>query len=127
MSLDEEIERAENTIGSMSLSDANLRLAVTMTRLTDNVSTLSGSVSTLTGSVQTLTQDINGGSGVRTEIKDLRRDLRDTNSNVDGLANKMNGAQKMLWRVVWFLCIVGIITLISDMKNIAPLLIKGLE
>lgn len=125
---DSEIDRAEKILSSMSISDANMRLMLNMTRLTDTVSTLSSTVTSLTVSVRDLTQDVNGVQGVRSELKDIRRDVRDNDRKTDSLADKMDKAQVVLWRVVWFLTIVGLITLVSDIRYFAPhLLTEGLK
>lgn len=119
-SFSEEIDKAEKVLSSMSITDANMRLILNMARLSDNVSSLSTTVSTLTSSVQSLTQDVNGVSGVRIEIKD-------TNRKVDNLGEKITRAEIILWRVVWVLCIIGLATILSDVRSIAPLLKEGLK
>lgn len=125
---DSEIDRAEKILSSMSMSDANMRLIVNMARLTDTVSTLSSTVTSLTVTVRDLTADVNGVQGVRSELKDIRRDVRDNDRKTDALADKIDKAQAVLWRVVWFLAVVGVVTVVGEIRWFAPhLFTEGLK
>lgn len=125
--MDEAIDRTEKMISSVSIGEVTLKLVLTTAKLTDNVNALSDTVGTLTDTVATLTQDVNGGTGVRVEMKDLRHDIKDTDKKIAAVTDKFDAAMTVIWRVIWFLCLVGVIAIISSIRTLGPVLLEGLK
>lgn len=134
--MDAAIDRAEKLVSSVSVGEVNFKLVLATTRLTDSVATLEKTVTALTATVASLTDDINGGKGVRVEMHDIRRDISDTDrkiadvsgkldASMQNVTDKMHAAMTVFWRVAWFLCIVGIITVITEIRAFAPMILGG--
>jgi hypothetical protein len=123
--MDDAINRAETLISSVSVGEVNFKLVLATSRLTDSVAVLDRSVASLTGSVSQVINDVNGGQGVRVEIKDLRNDLRDTDRKIGDITGKLEGAMAVFWRVAWFLVLVGIVTVVTEIRSFAPILLGG--
>jgi len=118
--MDDEIEKAAKVLNAMSVSDVNMHLALNMLGLSSNVKDLAKTVGTLNTAMKSLEADVNGVQGIRIEVKDLRRDIRDTNTQVTNLNDTMREAKVVLWRIVWFLVVVGAIGVIGDIHAFAP-------
>jgi hypothetical protein len=123
--MDAAIERAEALISSVSVGEVNFKLVLATTRLSDSVAVLERTVMTLTDSVSQLTTDINGGKGVRVEMQDIRRDIRDTDKKIADVSGRIESGMTVVWRVLWFLCLVGIITVVTEIRSFAPILLGG--
>jgi hypothetical protein len=123
--MDDAIERAETLISSVSVGEVNFKLVLATSRLTDSVAVLNRTVSTLTSSVSQVTQDVNGGQGVRVEVKDLRGELRDTDRRIADISAKLEGAMTVFWRVAWFLVLVGVVTVVTEIRSFAPMILGG--
>jgi hypothetical protein len=107
------------------VGEVNFKLVLATARLTDSVAALNRMVASLTSSVSQVTNDVNGGSGVRVEIKDLRSDVRDTDRKIADISGKLEGAMAVFWRVAWFLVLVGTITVITEIRSFAPMILGG--
>jgi hypothetical protein len=123
--MDAAIERAETLISSVSVGEVNFKLVLATTRLSDSVAVLERTVMTLTESVSQLTNEINGGKGVRVEVQDVRRDIRDTDRKIAEISGKLEAAMVVFWRVVWFLVLVGVVAVVTEIRSFAPILIGG--
>ena len=123
--MDDAIERAEALISSVSVGEVNFKLVLATSRLTDSVATLNRTVASLTSSVSQVTQDVNGGQGVRVEVKDLRGELRDTDRKIADISGKLEGAMGVFWKVAWFLVLVGVVTVVTEIRSFAPILLGG--
>jgi hypothetical protein len=123
--MDAAIDRAETLISSVSVGEVNFKLVLATSRLTDSVSVLDRSVASLTGSVSQVINDVNGGQGVRVEVKDLRSELRDTDRRIAEISTKLEGAMGVFWKVAWFLVLVGVVTVVTEIRSFAPILLGG--
>jgi hypothetical protein len=123
--MDDAIERAEALISSVSVGEVNFKLVLATARLTDSVAALNRMVASLTSSVSQVTQDVNGGQGVRVEIKDLRGDVRDTDRKIAEISTKLEGAMGVFWKVAWFLVLVGVVTVVTEIRSFAPMILGG--
>lgn len=123
--MDDAIERAEALISGVSVGEVNFKLVLATSRLTDSVANLNRTVSSLASSVSQVTQDVNGGQGVRVEIKDLRGDVRDTDRRIKDISGKLESAMVVFWRVAWFLVIVGVVTVVTEIRSFAPMILGG--
>jgi peptidoglycan hydrolase CwlO-like protein len=123
--MDDAIDRAEKLVSSLSISDVNMKLVLTTARLTDNVAALSTTVSSLTNTVSTLATDVNSAQGVRGEMKDIRRDIKDTDQKVADVHERIASSMTVFWRVVWFLVLVGVVTVVTEIRSFAPILLGG--
>jgi hypothetical protein len=126
-SMDDAIERAEKVVSNLSIGDVNMKLVLTTARLTDNVSALSTTVSSLTTTVSNLAADVNSAQGVKGEMKDLRHSMKDTEQKVTEVHGKIDAAMTVLWRVVWFLCLVGVLAVLTNVRAFVPILLGGGE
>ena len=123
--MDDAIARAEVLISSVSVGEVNFKLVLATSRLTDSVAVLNKTVSALTVSVGELAGDINGGKGVRVEVQDIRRDIRDTDKKIAEVTSKLEGAMAVFWRVAWFLVLVGVVTVVTEIRSFAPMILGG--
>jgi hypothetical protein len=123
--MDDAIARAEVLISSVSVGEVNFKLVLATSRLTDSVAVLNKTVSALTVSVGELAGDINGGKGVRVEVQDIRRDIRDTDKKIAEVTSKIEAGMTLVWRVLWFLVLVGVVTVVTEIRSFAPILLGG--
>jgi hypothetical protein len=103
----------------------NFKLVLATSRLTDSVAVLNKTVSALTVSVGELAGDINGGKGVRVEVQDIRRDIRDTDKKIAEVTSKIEAGMTLVWRVLWFLVLVGVVTVVTEIRSFAPMILGG--
>jgi hypothetical protein len=123
--MDAAIERAEKLVSTVSVGEVNFKLVLATTRLSDSVAILEKTVLALTATVAALTDDINGGKGVRVEVLDLRRDMKDTDRKIGEVSGKVESGMAVVWRVLWFLVLVGVVTVITEIRSFAPMILGG--
>jgi len=113
--MDEQIRQTEQLLGGVTIAEAlyggprGPGLTTNIARLTDNVTSLSATVAELSKAVTKVADDVNGGEGIRSSLKELKR-------QVDEITRKFERGERLFWRGMWALAGIGLGTILVDSR-----------